>query len=30
MKVSVKLNPTSTIKTQLGIQDKGPAHAFFN
>lgn len=29
MKVSVKLNPTSTIKTQLGTQDKGPAHAFF-
>ena len=28
MKISVKLNPTSTIKTQLGIQDKGPAHAF--
>ena len=27
--VKVKMKPTSVIKARLGIQEKGPAHAFF-
>lgn len=29
MKVTTKMNPTSVIKARIGIQNGGPAHAFF-